>query len=88
MEKLSVTLPDEMVHLIKSKVASGAFASTSEVLREAMRTWIRREEEHEERLKAIRAKVQESLNDPRPRVPADEAFARIRQAIAAKRSGE
>lgn len=85
MEKLSITLPDEMVHLIKAKVASGAFASTSEVLRAAMRTWMRREEEHEERLKAIRARVQESLNDPRPSLTSQEVRAHL-DALYAKHS--
>ncbi|KRB50116.1 CopG family transcriptional regulator [Rhizobium sp. Root708] len=66
MEKLSITLPTEMVNVIKAEVEAGTFASTSEVLREAMRVWMRREEEHRERIAAIRAKVQASLDDPRP----------------------
>ncbi len=66
VEKLSITLPTEMVNAIKSRVESGSYASTSEVLREAMRTWLRLEEEHEERLSSLRAQVQQSLNDPRP----------------------
>ena len=43
MEKLSITLPTEMVNVIKAEVEAGTFASTSEVLREAMRVWMRRE---------------------------------------------
>lgn len=45
-EKLSITLPEDMVSLIKQRVASGSHASTSEVLRDAMRSWIRDEEKH------------------------------------------
>lgn len=36
-EKLSITLPAEMVRLIREKVDLGAYASNSEVIREALR---------------------------------------------------
>ena len=45
IEKLSITLPSEMVMAIKTRVEAGSYASTSEVLREAMRLWLRQEEE-------------------------------------------
>jgi antitoxin ParD1/3/4 len=64
-EKLSITLPEDMVGTIKGVVASGAYASTSEVLREAMRLWLKREEEHTERMNAIRARIHKSVSDPR-----------------------
>jgi antitoxin ParD1/3/4 len=76
-EKLSITLPPEMVRAIKDKVAAGTYTSTSEVIREAVRVWQRQEEEHEERLAAIRARVQRSLADSRPDVPLAEAFDRL-----------
>ncbi len=76
-EKLSITLPPEMVRAIKGKVETGAYASTSEVIREAVRLWQRQEEEHAERMAAIRARVQRSLADSRPDVPIAEAFDRI-----------
>ncbi|AYG61334.1 ribbon-helix-helix domain-containing protein [Rhizobium jaguaris] len=65
-EKLSITLPSEMVAAIKSRVDAGAYASTSEVLRAAMRVWLREEAEYEERIAAIRSRVKASLDDPRP----------------------
>ncbi|RDE10433.1 ribbon-helix-helix domain-containing protein [Pelagibacterium lacus] len=76
-EKLSITLPAEMVAAIKRQVEAGRYASTSEVLREAMRNWMRGEEEHAERLTAMRARIGRSLDDPRPPLPLDEAFARL-----------
>ena len=72
MEKLSITLPTEMVDVINAEIETGAFASTSELIRAAMRTWMRQEEEHRERIAAIRARVQESLDDPRPDLTGDE----------------
>jgi antitoxin ParD1/3/4 len=76
-EKLSITLPPEMVRTIKGKVEAGAYASTSEVIREAVRVWQRQEEEHSERLAAIRVRVQRALADTRPDVPLAEAFDRL-----------
>lgn len=77
IEKLSITLPSEMVMAIKTRVEAGSYASTSEVLREAMRLWLRQEEEYEERMAAIRARVEQSLNDPRPNLTSTEMRARL-----------
>lgn len=76
-EKLSITLPGEMVAAIKERVSSGQYASTSEVLREAMRLWMREEEEHSQRLAAVRARIALSLADPRPALSMDDAFDRV-----------
>ena len=81
VEKLSITLPSDMVDVIKARVQSGDYASTSEVLRDAMRTWMRQEEEHEGRMAAIRARIQAAMSDERPLVRADEAFMRIRAEV-------
>lgn len=43
-EKLSITLPAEMVRVIRDKVDSGAYSSNSEVIREALRGWMEREQ--------------------------------------------
>jgi antitoxin ParD1/3/4 len=42
-EKLSITLPAEMVRTIRAKVSGGGYGSNSEVIREAMRGWMERE---------------------------------------------
>jgi antitoxin ParD1/3/4 len=42
-EKLSITLPAEMVRAIRAKVETGGYGSNSEVIREAMRGWLERE---------------------------------------------
>jgi antitoxin ParD1/3/4 len=77
IEKLSITLPQEMVSAIKSRVEAGSYASTSEVLREAMRLWLRQEEEHEERMAVLRSRVQQSLADPRPNLTSAEMRDRL-----------
>jgi antitoxin ParD1/3/4 len=65
-EKISVTMTSEMIRVIRKSVESGEFASTSEVLRDALRAWQRERREHAERLAAIRARIRRSLDDPRP----------------------
>jgi antitoxin ParD1/3/4 len=76
-EKLSITLPAELVAVIKEQVASGRFASTSDVLEDAMAVWMR----DEKALKVVRAKIEASLEDPRLSIPIDEAFDKLHQRI-------
>jgi antitoxin ParD1/3/4 len=42
-QQFSITLPIEMANFVKAKVASGAYASVSEVMREALRILIERD---------------------------------------------
>lgn len=42
IERLTVTMPSEMASLIREAVAEGDYASSSEVIREAMRDWKRK----------------------------------------------
>jgi antitoxin ParD1/3/4 len=65
-EKLSITLPADMARMVRDKVEGGAYASNSEVIREALRTWQEREAMKAHRLEEIREKIAESINDPRP----------------------
>ena len=58
-EKLSITLPAEMVRLIREKVDLGAYASNSEVIREALRGWM----ERESRLAALDAAIAHGIAD-------------------------
>ena len=75
-EKISITLPPDMLSDIKGVVAAGQYASTSEVIREAMRLWQRREEEHRERLALIRSRLKRSARSGKP-VAIDQAFGQI-----------
>ena len=72
-EKISITLPNDMLTTIKDRVSSGDYNSTSEVIREAMRLWQRREQEHEAKLAVIRDRLDRSANSGDP-VPLDDAF--------------
>jgi antitoxin ParD1/3/4 len=77
-EKISITITPAMKRTLEERVASGQFASASELMREAFRTWQRQQDEHEERIASIRGRIQQSLDDPRPSIPAEEVFDRLR----------
>lgn len=61
IEKVSVALPTDMLELVKNAVKSGDYATTSEVIREALREWKARRETREEALTELRRLVQEGL---------------------------
>jgi antitoxin ParD1/3/4 len=74
-EKISITMTAEQLRAIRESVAAGEYASTSEVLRDAVRLWQRRRQEDAERLNAIRARIRRSLDDPRPDLTSDDVQA-------------
>ena len=75
VERLSVTLPMEMARVIRSKVESGLYASNSEVVREAMRSWMEAETRRGERLDVIRARIAAADADPRASLSDDDVAA-------------
>lgn len=77
-ERVTITLPPDMLTTIKSKVQDGTYGSTSEVIREAMRCWQHQEEEREARLALIRSRLEHSAVSGQP-VPLKDAFDRIEQ---------
>lgn len=81
-EKLSVTVTPAMARMIREKVENGSFGSASEVIRAALRAFQREEEDHAERLAAIKARIKASIEDTRPPIPLDDAFAHLRNRIA------
>jgi antitoxin ParD1/3/4 len=58
-EKLSITLPPEMVRVIREKVSAGTYGSNSEVIREALRGWMDRER----RLASLDASIARGVAD-------------------------
>ena len=78
-EKISITVTPAMKRVLEERVASGQFASASELMREAFRTWQKQQDEHEERLASIRTRIQQSLDDPRPSIPAKDVFDNLRK---------
>jgi antitoxin ParD1/3/4 len=90
-EKLSITLPAEMAEMVRSKVQGGAYASNSEVIREALRLWHEREVTKTQRLDEIRNEIADSINDPRPSLAPGEVKQRLEKlhakSVKARRHG-
>ncbi|MBM9538150.1 type II toxin-antitoxin system ParD family antitoxin [Desulfobulbus alkaliphilus] len=75
-ERVTITLPPDMLATIKDKVQSGAYGSTSEVIREALRCWEKQQEEHATRIALIRSRLTASAQSGNP-VPVEDAFKAI-----------
>lgn len=72
---ITVTL-GELQEKVEARVKSGAYASTSEVLRAAVRAL---EREEGAIVEWLRQRVDEAFADPRPNIPASEVFKRLRE---------
>lgn len=63
LERLTITMPSELAAVVKAAVAEGGYASTSEVVREAVRDWkIKRAIQNEE-IAALKADIDKGLAD-------------------------
>ncbi len=87
VEKISVTITAAMAKDIREKVESGAYASASEVVRAALRALKKDDEEHDERIASIKARIQASIDNPGPGYSSEEVFGRLRARLEAKATG-
>ena len=67
----------EMQDSFDTRMASGAYRSADEVVREALRALDREDQEPELDDDFLREKVEEALADPRPSIPAEEVYERL-----------
>jgi antitoxin ParD1/3/4 len=80
-QQLSITLPDEMAELVRAKVASGEYATESEVIRDGLQTLFAHERQMEEWLHREVVPAYDALKaDPTRAVPTE----RVRTALAAE----
>jgi antitoxin ParD1/3/4 len=63
LERLTITLTPELTETIKAAVLDGDYASASEVIREALRDWKLRREIRQEELAALKADIDQALNE-------------------------
>lgn len=83
IERMTITMPAEMAATLRQTVAGGEYASTSEVVREALREWTRARDIERRDLESLREAIQAGLNSG-PGIPAEEVFAELRARYAAK----
>jgi antitoxin ParD1/3/4 len=84
-EKISIALPPEMVALLRQAVDTGEYASSSEVVRDALRDWTHKRRLREQGVAELRQVWQAALRNTTPGISADEVIARLErkyQAIA------
>ena len=83
IERVTVTMPHEMTAEIKAAIATGEYASTSEVVRDALRQWQRSRREIAWSHATLCAEIQKGI-DSGPGEPSDLVFARLRMRLAAE----
>jgi antitoxin ParD1/3/4 len=84
MRPLTISLSPKQLSRLNQAVESGAYASNSEVVRDALRLWEQREEIRELELARLKQAYQEGIASGEP-VDGDEAFARIRANVFGRR---
>jgi antitoxin ParD1/3/4 len=81
-EKITVALPQETLSAVRDAVGSGDYASTSEVIRDALRDWKLKRRVAQMELDEMRRLLQEGTESG-PGIDADLVFARLRTKYAA-----
>lgn len=63
IERLTVTMPADMAAIVKAAVEGGDYASTSEVVREALRDWKTKRAIQLQELTALKSDIDKGLAD-------------------------
>lgn len=63
VERMTVTVTPEMALSMRAALSEGAYASSSEIVREALRDWLHKRRLRETELEALRADITAADND-------------------------
>ncbi len=63
IERMTITLPSDMAAVVKGAVQGGEYASSSEVVREALRDWKTKRALQLQELAALKADIERGLAD-------------------------
>jgi antitoxin ParD1/3/4 len=77
VEKISIALPPEMLTQIREAVETGEYASSSEVVRDALRDWTQKRSLRQQGIRELRQVWREALDNKSPGIPADEVLDRL-----------
>jgi antitoxin ParD1/3/4 len=83
VEKISIALPPEMVAQLRQAVETGEYASSSEVVRDALRDWTRKRQLQQNGIAELRQLWQQARADSIPGVPANEVLDRLERKYQA-----
>lgn len=64
LERITVTVTKEMAAKLRAAVESGEYATTSEIVREALRDWEEYQRRQEEKLNWLRAEIKKGEKGP------------------------
>jgi len=83
VEKISIALPPEMVAQMKEAIEAGEYASSSEVVRDALRDWTQKRSLRQQGIRELRQVWLEALQNQGPGVPPDEVLDRLERKYQA-----
>jgi len=63
IERMTITLPSDMAAVVKGAVEGGDYASSSEIVREALRDWKMKRVLQLQELASLKADIDRGLND-------------------------
>lgn len=79
VEKISIALPPEMVTIVRQAVETGEYASSSEVVRDALRDWTQKRSLRQQGIEELRQVWRQALADKTPGVSAEDILDRLEQ---------
>lgn len=83
VEKISIALPPEMVAQLRQAVETGEYASSSEVVRDALRDWSHKRQLQQNGITELRQLWQKARADKTPGVPATKVLDRLERKYQA-----
>ena|SRR5271165_2221861 len=83
IEKISIALPKEMVSAVRDAVDTGEYASSSEVVREALRDWTYKRNLRESGIEELRGVWKQAMEDDSPGISPEEVFRRLEEKYQA-----
>ena len=83
IERVTITMPSDMAALVKAAIEHGDYASTSEVVRDALRDWVHKRSLRQQDVTELRSLWLEALNDKSPGVPAEDVLDRLERKYQA-----
>lgn len=77
VEKISIALPPEMVTIVRQAVEAGEYASSSEVVRDALRDWTQKRSLRRQSIEELRQMWRQALEDKTPGTSVDDVLNRL-----------
>ena len=87
IEKISIALPPEMVAQVRQAVEAGEYASSSEVVRDALRDWSEKRNLRQQGLEELRELWRQALDKKAPGVAMEDVLDRLERKYRAMTKG-